>query len=282
MAVAVVTDSTAYLPAELIDAHKLTVVPLTVIIDGVEGMEGIEVRPAEVARALGDRSIRISTSRPAPERFAQVYQQLLDRGATGVASVHLSARLSGTVESAALAATRFGDRVTVVDARSTAMGLGFPVLAAAAAAERGEDLSGVRESTLAAIGRTGAFFYVDTLEFLRRGGRVTAASALLGTALSVKPIMHIDDGAIALREKVRTAGRGLARLIDLAVEAAGSSDVDVAVHHLAAVERAQALMDALSDRLGSRLRDRHLTEIGAVVGAHVGPGLVGVVVHRRP
>ncbi|HEY8451077.1 MAG TPA: DegV family protein [Natronosporangium sp.] len=282
MAVAVVTDSTAYLPAELIDAHKLTVVPLTVIIDGVEGMEGIEVRPAEVARALGDRTIRISTSRPAPERFAQVYQQLLDRGATGVASVHLSARLSGTVESAALAATRFGDRVTVVDARSTAMGLGFPVLAAAAAAERGEDLSGVRESTLAAIGRTGAFFYVDTLEFLRRGGRVTAASALLGTALSVKPIMHIDDGAIALREKVRTAGRGLARLIDLAVEAAGSSDVDVAVHHLAAVERAQALMDALSDRLGSRLRDRYLTEIGAVVGAHVGPGLVGVVVHRRP
>lgn len=282
MPVAVVIDSTAYLPADLSAGHELTVVPLSVAINGVEGAEGREVSPADAARALGAKRVAVATSRPAPEQFAQAYRRLLDRGATGVVSLHLSARLSGTVESAALAAADFGDRVAVVDTRSAGMGLGFPALAAAAAAAGGAELSGVRQAALDAIERTSTFFYVDTLEFLRRGGRITAASALLGTALSVKPIMHIVDGAVVLRDKVRTASRGMARLVDLAVEAAGESDVDIAVHHLAAAARADGLSAALADRLGDRLHDRYLTEIGAVVAAHVGPGLVCAVVHRRP
>ena len=118
------------------------------------------------------------------------------------------------------------------------MGLGFPVLAAATAAEAGADLAGVRAAALAAVDRTTILFYVDTLEFLRRGGRINAAEALLGTALSVKPIMHMPDGAIVVRDKVRTASRGVARLVDLAVEAAGDADVDLGVHHLAAPQRA--------------------------------------------
>lgn len=281
MPVAVVTDSTAYLPPELSAARGLTVVPLSVVINGTEGREGDEVSPADVARALGARRVTLSTSRPAPEQFAQVYRELFDRGATGVVSVHLSAQLSGTVESAALAAAEFGDRVAVVDARSTGMGLGFPALAAVAAAARGGDLEEVRQAALDTVDRTSTFFYLDTLEFLRRGGRINAASALLGTALSVKPIMDVVDGAIVLRDKVRTASRGLARLVDLAVEAAGDCDVDVAVHHLAAAGRADQLAEALAGRLGDRLHDTYLTEIGAVVAAHVGPGLVCVVVHRR-
>lgn len=282
MPVAVVTDSTAYLPAELSGAHDLTVVPLTLVINGVAGLEGIDVTPAEVARSLNARRAAVTTSRPAPEQFAQAYRRLLDRGASGVVSVHLSAELSGTVEAAALAAAEVGERVAVVDARSTGMGLGFPVLEAVAAAAGGADLAGVRQAALDTIERTSAFFYVDTLEFLRRGGRINAASALLGTALSVKPILHVVDGAIVVREKVRTASRGLARLVDLAVEAAGDSPVDVAVHHLGVPQRAAELAEALTDRLGERLRDRYVTEIGAVVAAHAGPGLACVVVHRRP
>jgi len=122
---------------------------------------------------------------------------------------------------------------------------------------------------------------VDTLEFLRRGGRIGAASALLGTALSVKPILRVSDGVIVVQEKVRTAGRALARLVDLAVEAAGSGDVDIAVHHLAAPARAAALADAISDRLGARIRHRYVTEVGAVIAAHVGPGLASLVVYRH-
>ena len=282
MPVAVVTDSTAYLPAELDHARGLTVVPLTVVINGIEGREGHEVTPVETARALAARRVTVSTSRPAPERFTQVYRELLDGGAAGVVSVHLSARLSGTVESAALAAAGFGGRVAVVDARSTGMGLGFPALAALAAAARGADLEDVRRAALNTVERTSTLFYVDTLEFLRRGGRITTASALLGTALSVKPIMGLVDGAIVLRDKVRTASRGLARLAELAVEAAGERDVDVAVHHLASAERATRLTEALTGRLGDRLHHTYLTEIGAVVAAHVGPGLLCVVVHRRP
>ncbi|KKJ99165.1 DegV family protein [Micromonospora sp. HK10] len=281
MPVAVVTDSTAYLPPELVRAHRLTVVPLTVVLNGAEGLEGVETFPADATRALGGRRVAVSTSRPAPEQFVQVYRELLAGGADGVVSVHLSAELSGTVEAARLAATAVGGRIAVVDSRSTGMGLGFPVLAAAAAADRGTDLDGVRRAAVDAIARTTIFFYVDTLEFLRRGGRINAAEALFGTALSVKPIMHMPDGAIVVKDKVRTASRGVARLVDLAAEAAGDAEVDLAVHHLAAPQRAEQLVTALTERLGDRLRDTYVTEAGAVVAAHAGPGLACVVVHRR-
>lgn len=279
--IAVVTDSTAYLPPEL--AGDITTVPLTVTIGGIEGTEGEQVGPAEVAAALAERRVAVSTSRPAPERFVQTYRRLREAGAPGIVSVHLSAELSGTRDAAALAAAEVDpDRIVVVDARSTGMGLGFCALAAAAAAASGADLAAVTAAARAAVAATTTFFYVDTLEFLRRGGRISAASALLGTALSVKPILHVADGAIGAREKVRTASRALDRLVDLAVEVAGESEVDIAVHHLGAAERADGIRDALAGRLGDRLRHRWTSEVGAVVAAHAGPGLVGVVVHRVP
>ncbi|ROT27138.1 DegV family protein [Micromonospora sp. HM5-17] len=280
MSVAVVTDSTAYLPSELVDRYRLSVVPLTVVIDGVAGLEGVEVTPAHAARALAGWRGAVSTSRPAPEQFAQTYRRLLDGGAEAVVSVHLSAELSGTVAAAQLAAAEVGPHVSVVDARSTGMGLGFPVLAAAAAAARGAAAAEVRRAAVEAVDRTSTLFYLDTLEFLRRGGRITAAGALLGTALSVKPILHVVQGRIAVRDRVRTAGRGLARLVDLAIEEAGDGEVDIALHHLAAPGRAAELAAALESRLGPRLRNRYVTEAGAVIGAHVGPGLACVVVHR--
>jgi DegV family protein with EDD domain len=281
MPVAVVTDSTAYLPAELSGKYDLTVVPLTVVINGDEGLEGVEISPSEVARALGGRRAEVSTSRPAPAQFAAAYRRLLDAGADGVVSVHLSARLSGTFDAARMAADEVGPQVRVVDSMTTGMGLGFAALAATTAARHGASLDAVRQAAVDHAAQVSTLFYVDTLEFLRRGGRIGAASALLGTALSVKPILHVVDGSIVVRDKVRTAGRALARLVDLAVDASGEGEVDIAVHHLGGPDRAAALADAVSMRLGDRLRDCYITEIGAVVAAHVGPGVAGVVVHRR-
>ncbi|HKE66382.1 MAG TPA: DegV family protein [Micromonosporaceae bacterium] len=279
--VAVVTDSTAYLPADVAAAHHLTVIPLTVVLGGREGLEGVDITPTDVAQALVTRRGTVSTSRPSPADFEAVYRRLRDAGATGIASVHLSSKLSGTHEAAVLAAQSCGGAIDVIDGQSAGMGIGFAALNAARAAADGADLDDVGAAARAAVGRTSVLFYVDTLEHLRRGGRIGAASALLGTALSVKPILHVSDGTIVVRDKVRTASRALARMVDLAVETAGDSDVDLAVHHLDAPERAQQIEAAMVARLGEKVHDTYTSEIGAVVAAHVGPGLVSIVVHRR-
>lgn len=277
MTIAVVTDSTAGLPTAF--AEKVRIVPLSVVIDGVATPEGI-VTVGEVAAALRNRKVTVTTSRPSPAEFATVYQELLGSGASGVLSVHLSAALSGTYDSAVAAASELGDRVAVIDARSTAMGLGFPVLVAAEAAASGASLDAVRSATVAAIDQTDTYFVVDTLDHLRRGGRIGAASALLGTALSVKPILHVEEGAIVPRDRVRTMSRALDRLVELALAAAGShTAVRAAVHHFAAPERAALIATALRERLGDRLAELYLTELTAVIAAHVGPGVVGVVIN---
>ena len=154
------------------------------------------------------------------------------------------------------------------------------MLAAARVARNGGDLDAVAAAAARAAADTDALFYVDTLEHLRRGGRIGAAAALLGTALAVKPLLHVAGGQIAPLEKVRTASKALARLEALAVQRSGTGDVDLAVHHLAAADKAAALAERLAVRL-EHLGALHVSEVGAVVGAHVGPGLLGVVVSRR-
>ncbi len=278
--VAVVTDSTAYLPAEVADREGIGVVPLHVVLGRRTGVEGLQVSPADVAAALSERRVEVSTSRPTPAEFAEAYRATRR---SCVVSVHLSAALSGTHDAAVLAGREVaseGIEVRVVDSRSIAMGLGFAVLSAAARAREGADAEAVEQAAVEAAGRTTCLLYVDTLEHLRRGGRIGAASALLGTALAVKPLLHVVDGRIAPREKVRTASRALARMVDLAVEAAGDGPADVAVHHLAAAERAAGLASALRERVPG-LAELHVSEVGAVVGAHVGPGALAVVVSRR-
>ncbi len=277
--VAVVTDSTAYLPSGVAEKYDVGVVPLQVVLAGRIGAEGCDVLPHEVAAALSGRA-GVSTSRPSPHQFAAAYAAAADAGARAVVSVHLSGRLSGTVDAARLAAADAAVEVRVVDARSVAMGLGFAVIEAAEAAAGDAGVDEVERVAVEAAAHTSVLFYVDTLEPLRRGGRIGQAQALMGTALMVKPLLHVADGGIALREKVRTSSRAIARLEELAVGQAGTGPVDLAVHHLAAADRARDL--------GARLRARipgvqtlHVAEVGAVVGAHAGPGLLGVVVHRR-
>ena len=278
--VVVVTDSTAYLPTGLADELSVRVVPLQVVLGGRSGAEGSEVTPAQVAAALA-AWVPVSTSRPTPTEFAAVYREALEGGACGVVSLHLSRELSGTWDSARLAAGEVGaDSIRVVDSRSAAMGLGFAVLAAAKAAAAGGSPEEVYAAAVGTAERTTTLFYVDTLEHLRRGGRIGAAQALLGTALSVKPILHVREGRIVPLEKVRTVSKGIARLEALAVAAAGAGPADVAVHHLAAAERAALLAERLRTRL-PQIGQFYTSEVGAVVGAHVGPGVLGVVVVRH-
>lgn len=281
--VAVVTDSTAYLPPAVVERYGLTVVPLQVVLDGRVGTEGEQVTPADVAAALEHRRAKVSTSRPPPTAFMAAYDDAAKAtGVTDIVSVHLSGELSGTVASARLAAAEVAPRlrVRVVDSRSTAMALGFAVMAAGAAAARGAGLAAVEQAAVEQAARTSSLFYVATLEHLRRGGRIGAAAALLGSALAVKPILHVVDGRIAPLAKVRTASKALARLEELAVEAAGDGPVELAVHHLAAAQKAGQLADRLRYRIAGAT-EVYVSEVGAVVGAHVGPGLLGVVVARR-
>jgi len=277
--VAVVTDSTAALTEPIREQYDVHVVPLQVVLGSRVGAEGVDVTPADVAAALAARA-PVSTSRPSPQTFADTYRRLAEDGATSIVSVHLSARLSGTLEAAQLAAAEAPVPVHLVDSQSTAMGLGFPVLAAAVTAAKTAATTAVVAAAEKAIERTRVLFYVDSLDALRRGGRIGQAAALVGGALMVKPILHVQDGRIGLLEKVRTATKALDRLEDLAVDAAGPGAVDVAIHHLGAEARAERMAQRLRARLRG-LRSIHVSEVGAVVGAHVGVGLLGVVVHRR-
>jgi DegV family protein with EDD domain len=261
--VAVVTDSTAYLPS----VPGVSVVPVQVMCGGVSYDEG----------AFRGDLPAATTSRPAPARFASCYQALADGGAPGVVSIHLSGELSGTAESALLAAGDAPVPVEVIDSRSIAMGLGYPVLAAARAASAGGTVAEVAEAARRCAGRTRSFFYADTLEYLRRGGRIGAAASLVGSALMIRPLLHLVEGQVSLLEKVRTPGRAIARLEDLAVEAAGDRGVDVAVQHLGALARAEGLAERLAKRLPG-VGELRVVEVGAVIGVHVGPGMLGVTV----
>jgi DegV family protein with EDD domain len=277
--VAVVTDSTAYLP-DGAAASGVRVVPLRVQLGNRTAIDGVDVTSAEVVRALRSK-LAVSTSRPTPEEFARTFQECLAAGATRVVSIHLAAALSGTWESAVLAAQDFGYGVVrVVDSRSTASGLGFAVLAAAQRARAGASAAEVQGAATAVVDRTRTLFYVDTLEYLRRGGRIGPASALLATSLSVKPLLQMVEGHIVALEKVRTSAKAIARLVQLTVDAGQGGPVDVAVHHLAADARAAVVADQLRAAVPG-LGELYVAELGPVLGVHLGPGAIGTVVVRR-
>jgi DegV family protein with EDD domain len=278
MPVAVVTDSTASLPSAVAVAEGIAVVPLQVVVDGTAYAEGVDVTPSDVAAALrAHRSV--TTSRPGPQLFLDAYTQAAELGAEAVVSLHISAALSGTCESAILAARESPIPVQVVDSRTMGMGLGFVVLDVARRAGRGARLEDVVAAAHRRAAGTSAYFYVATLEHLRRGGRIGAASALLGSALAIRPLLVLDEGVIAPLEKVRTSARAMARLEELALLAGARAGgpVAVAVQHLDAADRAAGLAEQLQ-RSMPHADEIVVAEVGAVVGAHVGPGLVAVVV----
>lgn len=274
--VAVVTDSTAYLPPGLAARRGITVVPLRAVVDGVPTDDGDATAARDVAEALR-RWAPVTTSRPTPGQFAAVYAARAAAGASAVVSVHLSGAMSGTVESARLAAIEAPIPVEVVDTRLIGMALGFAALAAAEAAEEGTDA--VETATRAAdrATRIRSLFCVDDLEHLRRGGRIGAAQTLAGSALAIKPVLGVRDGRVEPLEKVRTYTRALSRMEDLAAEHAGTAPADIAVQHLDDHARADALAARLRTRLPA-VRELYVSEVGTVIAAHVGPGMLGVAV----
>lgn len=276
--VALIADSTCYLPAGWAADLGIAIVPVQVIVGGQAFDETEDAQAQRVADALSDWH-PVTTSRPTPMRFLQAYTAAAEAGATEIVVATLSSSMSATYESAVLAAKEFDLPVHVVDSRSIAMGLGFAAVSGARAALAGADGERVASIVEERALSSSVYFYVDTLEYLRRGGRVSAARAAVGHALQVKPLLRVDDGRVARMEQVRTAGRALARLEDLAVEAASDVAVDIAVQHLASPDRAAALAAHLRDRLPEA--DVVDGVVGGVVGAHVGPGMVAVVVSPR-
>jgi DegV family protein with EDD domain len=278
----IVTDSTAYLPGGVVEQHGIEVVPLHVVVGGRDHVEGQDISAAQVAAALRDYTI-VTTSRPTPQVFAETYQRLADEGATAIVSIHLSSQMSGTFEAAQLAAAEAPVSVEVVDSETIGMAMGFAVVAAAESAAGGADVPAVLEVVRSRLGPSGVLFYVDTLEHLRRGGRIGAASALLGSALAIKPILAVRGGRIVPVEKVRTSSRAVARIEAMVVEqvAKGGHVVDIAVHHLDAQDRAEQIAGQLRTMVpGSP--EVLVVELGAVVGAHVGPGTVAIAVSPHP
>ena len=271
-----VTDSTSSLdPADAVRAD-VSIIPLQVVIDDLSRPES-DVRPLEVAGALR-AGRRVSTSRPTPDVIGHTYAALEAAGYDAIVSVHLSSKISGTYGAAQVAAASVHIPIIVVDSMTLAVLTGAEVARSGAAPA--EVVAQVRRRAAAAT----TYFYVDSLEYLRRGGRIGTAAAMLGSALAVKPLLTVTDGEIRPYERVRTESKALARLEELSLDAlaraaATNGAVDVAVHHLDNPDAARRLVDRLQDRVptGSVV----ISEVSAVLGVHVGPGTVGIVVSPR-
>lgn len=276
--VAVVTDSTALYPGRQ-EPPGVTVVPLQIIIGDECFAEGSDDASPEAVLAAFAAKRKVSTSRPAPTTLRDVYNRLAADGYDRILSIHLAAELSGTLESAQLAAREVSVPVTTLDTRAVGPSVGFAAAAAVAALADGASVSEAAAAAEARAEATRTLIYVDSLEPLRRGGRIGTAAALLGSALAVKPLLTIGEGRVVVMEKVRTAQRALSRMEELAVEAAGEGPVELAVGHLAALDRAERLGELLTGRFDGRLAvPLHCGEVGAGLGAHVGPGMISVVV----
>ncbi|ANS78371.1 hypothetical protein SGUI_0975 [Serinicoccus hydrothermalis] len=282
MDVALLTDSASCLPPGQQAGAPLRVLPLHVMVEGRRG-DSREVTQAEVVDVLRAGRERISTSRVSPGEFVAGYRELVaETGCRRIVSVHLSGRLSGTVEAAGLAAQEVADEVEVrvVDSRTVGLPLGWAALDAAALARAGATVEEVERLVRERAGGARAWFYVDSLEHLRRGGRLGRAQAVLGSALAIKPLLGVDDGEVVLAERVRTRGRALARLADLAVEAAeqvraAGGGPRVGVHELGAEEAAAELAAGLGERVGVEVQ---VAPLDPGIGVHTGPGTLGVVV----
>jgi DegV family protein with EDD domain len=267
---AVVTDSTADLSPELVEQRGISVVPLTVNLDGQSYLDGVDITAAEFYARLAASGGMATTSQPAPGQFAEVYERLLVDH-TEILSLHISAKLSGTYDAARQGAELVAaDRIRVIDTGQASMPLALIVLAASGMAAEGATTDGVLQRLRPIQQAMRVYFMVGTLEYLRRGGRIGRASALLGSVLQVKPVLTIQDGQVAPLERVRTQEKALSRVIELARQ--GGGQICALVGHAAAEEHALRIADAL-DPVAETLI---VGSLGPVVGAHAGPGTVGV------
>src|SRR3954449_4176420 len=275
---AVVADTTSYLTPELLSQHDVRLVSLYV------GIEGEQERESEIADLAGfyerlrASDQQVTTSQPSVGDFIAAYEPLLAEGKE-IISIHLSSGISGTYESAMQARERLtadgkgGERIIVCDSRTGAGGMGLMVLAAANAAERGAGAGEVREHADAAREELKIWFAVDTLDYLRRGGRIGAARAWIGTTLKIKPILTLEEEITPI-ERVRTRSRAFERMVDYGRQRQESGADAWVVQHVQDLEAAERLVEACRPMFG--LDPVFTSEVGPVIGAHVGPGLLGI------
>lgn len=274
--IGLVSDSSCGLPADLVKQYGISIIPIDVIIDDSAKST---YTTADLVGALSVGK-HVTTSRPSPEIFAHMYRSLVDQNCDSIVVATLSSKLSGTYESAVLAADAVDVTVQVVDTQTVGLGFGFAVLDAARALEN-LSTDEVAELLRKQSESARVFFYLDTLEYLRKGGRVGAASAVIGSALSVKPILQISGGMVEPFAKVRTESKALERLIEAALESqVNSTHPRFGVEHLGAPEKASYCIDAL--RAAHPNAEIICSEVSAVIGAHAGPGLVGVIASDSP
>ncbi len=270
--VAVVTDSTSDIPPQLARSRGITVVPLTLNFEGRSLLDGVDIKPTEFYRKLPKATTHPTTSQPAAGQFAEAYSSLL-QDHDEVVSIHISEKLSGTYASAVQGAEMTDSaRVTVLDSELVSMSLGLVTLAAAHLAADGMSGAAIRDKVAAMRGDVQTYFSVATLEFLRRGGRIGRASALVGSVLQVKPVLCIRDGVVTPLERVRTFDRALHRIVELAREVDRGHGLTVIVGHAdseADAERVARELEPVAETLV-------IHPLGPVVGAHAGPGVVGL------
>lgn len=275
MSFAIVKDSTAYMPRDLLRHFQITIVPLTVTYDGVTYRDGLDIAPEKFYQRLSHVSQLPVTSPPSLESLIATYEALAETH-DGILSVHLSADYSRTVDIARQAAAAVDIPVEVIDSRSVSMGTGFVVLAAAHARAAGATLVEAAATARALAPRLHVRLVVDNLRYLYLGGRIGAADRWLGAALALKPILAIEDGRTTIASTARGHRAALdALLLDLQTAAAGQKPLHVAVAHAAATRDALWLYDQIADQFD--VAELHFSELSPVVGSHVGPGTVGIV-----
>jgi len=274
--IAIVTDSTACIPDDLIALYDIKVAPQILIWKGETLLDGVDITPDQFYTRLRTTDVMPTTSQATVRAFHEIFTPLVAGGAQILAIV-LSAKLSGTLLSAEQTKAEFpGATIELVDSETTAMGLGFQVLAAARAAAEGKSFEEVVALARSAKEHTGVMFVVDTLEFLHRGGRIGGAARLFGTALNMKPLLEIRDGRVETVERIRTKAKAFARLLDLIEERIGGrTPVRLAALHAQAEEDARYLLDEAGRRC--KPIESLMTPVSPVVGNHAGPGTVGLI-----
>lgn len=275
--VALVTDSTAYIPDALVKEYGITVAPQVLIWGEETFRDGIDILPEQFYRRLSSATVMPTTSQVSILHMKEAFEKLLAEGYE-VLGIFISSHLSGTMHSALQAREmlpKASSKISIIDSGSTSMAMGFQVLTVARAARSGSSLSECLEIAEQTRFHTGVYFVVDTLEFLRRGGRIGGAQALLGSALNIKPILTLEDGRIESVEKVRTKGKAIERLVDL-IEAgvASRSPVRLATLHANAEGEARQALETASRRLNPV--EGILASVSPVIGTHTGPGTVGL------
>jgi len=277
--VMIVTDSTSNIPAELMQNNPIRVLPLQVIWDHQILRDGIDIQPDEFYQRLQKSPTMPTTSQTTPEEFKQAYSSLIEEGYE-ILSIHISSKLSGTLDSAIQAKQTFPTaKIELVDSLSASMAMGFQVMAAARVAAAGGSLQDCKTVAEKAKEQTGVFFTLNTLEFLQRGGRIGGAAAFLGTVLNLKPILGLEDGQIEAVERVRTMNKSIDRLLEL-VDAKLSNEpgpVRLCAIHGNAFEEANLLLNKAIKKFSSSLvRETLISDISPVLGTHTGPGALGL------